>query len=408
MDETIRDLLELAVGEPPRLVRLEAIRRRAIRRRAAQLGAASLAAIVLVGLGASLSAGAITFGAPATTGTHHHAGPPSFYIEQGGSDSLTVRATASGRVTGVVSSSPAPGLRCGGQIAAADNQTYFVTCTIWRSSSAPSRRNTFIESFAYRFRVTRSGHVSGYSPVKGSAMKGLFADNISASPDGSQIAVEVLKPDPQGQLFTNTVPAGIFVINTHTGARALWHSGPYRPGAIQFAGANSMSFSSGGQLVANEARCHRNRYQSNCTGGNDIQVRAYSRAAGGGSLERGKTLFTPSDFKTPGISLGGALISHDDSTLTTIKIKGNGNGTSDLSIVRVSVATGRVLSVLYKVNTGEPLGNVFLRIFTADPSGRHLILDASANGARVNGWIDHGKLLPLVPRNGNEVINEAW
>ncbi len=67
-----------------------------------------------------------------------------------------------------------------------------------------------------------------------------------------------------------------------------------------------------------------------------------------------------------------------------------------------------MLSIRYEVNTGEPLGNVFLRFLTADSSGRYLILDASANGARVNGWIDHGKLAPLVPKNGNEVINEAW
>lgn len=405
----MRDLLELAVGEPPRLISLEAIRRRAIRRRATQAGAASLAAAVLAGLGASLSAGAITFGEPATTGTRHHAGPPPFYVEHSVGGSLTVRGTASGRVTGVVSSSPAPGLTCGDQIAAAGNQTYFVICTIWRSSSAPSGKKLFIESFVYRFHVTSTGRVSGYSRVKGSAMKGLDADgSIAASPDGSQIAVEVSKPDPHGQLYTNTVPAGIFVINTHTGARALWHSGPYRPGAIQYAGASTMSFSSDGQLVVVEARCHRNRYQDNCTGANDVQVRAYSPAAGGGSLERGKTLFTPSDFKTPGISLGLALVSRDDSTLTAIKITGNGNGTCDLSIVRVSIATGRVLSVLYKVNTGTPLGNVFLRFFTADPSGRFLILDSDARGARVNGWIDHGKLVPLVPKNGDEVTSETW
>jgi hypothetical protein len=364
--------------------------------------------MALAGSGASVSAGAVTSGTAAAAGTHRPAGPPRFYVEQSGRGALLVRATATGHVTAMVNIAPAPGLRCGGQIAAASHQTYFVTCTIWRSSSVAPRRTTFLESFAYRFQVTSSGHISGYARVKGSALKGLFADNIAAAPDGSQIAVEVLKPDPQGQLYTNTVPVGIFVINTRTGARALWRSGPYRPGAIQFAGASTMSFSSAGQLTAVEARCHRTKYQSNCTGGNDVQVRAYSPAAGGGSLEHGKILFAPADFKTPGISLGGALISRDDSTLTTIKIKGNGNATSDLSIVRVAVATGRVLTALYEVNTGEPLGNVFLRIFTADPSGRYLILDASAHGTRVNGWIDHGNLIPLSPANGNEPINEAW
>ena len=86
------------------------------------------------------------------------------------------------------------------------------------------------------------------------------------------------------------------------------------------------------------------------------------------------------------------------SVIMTIKIKGNGNGTCDLSVVRVSVATGRVLSVLYMVNTGTPFGKLWLRFLTADPSGRYLIIDADAHGAPVNGWIDHGKLVPLVPK----------
>ena len=35
---------------------------------------------------------------------------------------------------------------------------------------------------------------------------------------------------------TNALPGGIVVINARTGARALWHTGPYVPGAVQYAG----------------------------------------------------------------------------------------------------------------------------------------------------------------------------
>jgi hypothetical protein len=58
-------------------------------------------------------------------------------------------------------------------------------------------------------------------------------------------------------------------------------------------------------------------------------------------------------------------------------------------VVRISADTGRVLRVLY-------------------PSGRYLILDAGAGSARVNGWIDHRRLVPLAPANGNAADYEAW
>jgi len=64
--------------------------------------------------------------------------------------------------------------------------------------------------------------------------------------------------------------------------------------------------------------------------------------------------------------------------------------------------------VLYQVRSGSRNAGIFFRFFSADPSRRHFILDAGTSNARVNGWIDHGKLVPLTPADGNAPIYEAW
>src|SRR5260221_8704298 len=143
----------------------------------------------------------------------------------------------------------------------------------------------------YRFNVTRSGRIDGYSLVRGGVLKGLWAGKIAAAPDGSEIAAEVLRPDSSGKLYTNTIPVGVLVISTRTGHRGLWQAGPYRPGAIQFANAASLSFTGDGRaLIVLEARCHRGPSLTRCGGHADMQVRAFSPAARGGSLERGRVL----------------------------------------------------------------------------------------------------------------------
>ncbi len=48
------------------------------------------------------------------------------------------------------------------------------------------------------------------------------------------------------------------------------------------------------------------------------------------------------------------------------------------------------------------------RFFSSDPSGHYLILDAGVGSARVNGWIDHGRLVRLTLANGDIVDYETW
>jgi len=419
-DWNLRDLLDAAAGEPPRRVTAEAVRRRAVRRRAARAGAVSLAVVLAAGLGAALSAGAIHAGRPPTGSTRQHAGPPRYYVTQiwdakAGKFVLAVRATATGRVTAVIGN-PLPDANCGGGnvgFAAADNQTFFMTCVTEHSTQAtrgpgPGTIDS-IETLIYRFQVTSSGRITGSSLVRGGVLKGVWAGHIAAAPDGSQVAVEVLRPEPSGKLYTNAVPEGIFVINTRTGSRALWHTGPYVPGAIQYADDPDLSFTSGGrELVVLEARCHRGRYLAFCNGNADMQVRAYGPLSAGGSLEGGHVLLQQSALRPRGTSLSDAFISPDGSAVTAVLTTCPPHGTCTLSVARISVATGRVLRVLYQVRTGTRFEGVFERFFSSDPSGRYLILDAGAGSARVNGWIDHRRLVPLAPADGNAAGYEAW
>jgi hypothetical protein len=413
----LRDLMIAEAGDPPHRVTAEAVRRRAIRRWAAQAGAASLAVVLAVGLGAAVSAGVLHSGRPAARGGEH-AGPPRYYISEyydpkTHNQVMVVRARASGRVTAVIGDP----LRGSGSscdqgtvpVTAADDQTFFMICSIWRQEQGRSRgpglprrpgKIISIESRIYRFQVAGSGRITGYSPVKGSTLNG-WADNIAATPGGSEVAVEVLLPSPSGQMATNEAAEGIFVINTRTGARALWRNGPYVPGALQYGSATDISLTGDGRdLVVLEARCRRGRYV-HCNGHANMQVRAYSPAAGGGSLEKGTVLL-------PDRYLSGAFISPDGTAVTALLTYCPPQGACTLTVARFLVGTGQRPRVLYQVHSGTRFAGIFERFFSSDPSGRYLILDAGAGKARVNGWIDHGRLVPLVPANGNIPEYATW
>jgi hypothetical protein len=426
MDQNLRDLLDTAAGEPPRPVTSEAVRRRVNRRRAAFAATAIAGLAVAVGLGSALAAGSLRTGPAPAAGGHQHAGPPRYYLAQDWngatrSSVTAVRSTATGRITADLPS-PAPGENCDGGnagLAAADGETFFVVCTKEKLSAQPPANQPgmfrkpgtirSIETLIYRFRLTGAGHVTGYSLVSGGVLKGVWTFDIAASPDGSLIAAEVAQPVPPGRLYTNTIPEGIVVIDTRTGHRALWRTGPGTPGAASFALGTDLSFTSNDrQLVVLESLCPRTRYQSDCSGHADMQLRAYSPAAAGGSLAAGRVLLDQSALRPARTSLSDAFITQDGFAATAVLIRCPRHGTCTLSAVRMSVATGRVLRVLYQTRTGTAFQGVFERFFSADPSGRYLILDAGAGRARLNGWIDHGKLTRLVPADGSAPGYETW
>jgi hypothetical protein len=428
MESRLRDLMIAEAGDPPHRVTVEAVRRRAMRRWAVQAGAAGLAVVLAVGLGVGVAAGLDRAGTSPASSTGQPAGPPRYYVTQYYDPKaknlvMAVRARASGRVTALVSNPmPGTGSSCGqgtAGVAAADGQTFFMTCSVWRSAPAPGGQSgvprrfrrpgkiTSIQSRIYRFQVTSAGRVTGSSLVKGSTLQG-WADNIAVTADGSEVAAEVIALPRSGQMATNQVPEGIFVINTVTGARVLWHAG-YVPGAVQYGSATDISFTGNGRdLVVLGARCHRSLTLINCNGHANMQVRAYGPADAGGSLQGGRVLLQDSALTPGGTSLSNAVISPDGRSLTTALIDCPPHGACTLTVARFPVGTAGGEHVLYQVQSGSRFAGIFFRFFAADPSGRYVILDAGAGSKRVNGWIDHGRLVPLTPANGNVPEYEAW
>jgi hypothetical protein len=409
-ERNLRDMLEQAAGEPPRWISLDSIRRRAIHRRVSQAAVAGLAAIA-VGVGATLSAYAAHSGPPAVNGNKTPAGPPKYYVQQdfgpkSGEVTIAVRARTTGKVTSIVRN-PQPKFRCGDGLAAAGAHTFFMSCSTWTTGSGGS--STVKATLIYRFEVNDAGLATTPTLLKGGILKRMAGNSLAASPDGSEVAIEATPPNPNGVIYTNSIPIGIFVINTTTGKRVLWRTGPYVPGKRGYAGASDVSFSqNGSELVLLESLCPRTRYQSNCHPGLPREVRAFGPAGRGGSLQGGQILLRLSAFKKPRTSLADALITPDGTALTSVIFNCPKRGVCTVTVARIALTSGRVLSKLYQVHTGTRSGGIYMNQFASDPTGRFLILNAGVNARNktVNGWIDHGRLIRLTP--ADSYGKEAW
>jgi len=75
-----------------------------------------------------------------------------------------------------------------------------------------------------------------------------------------------------------------------------------------------------------------------------------------------------------------------------------------VAVDRVSAATGRRTSRLFRMKTGNGFSYQFV---SADPSGRYVLFDVGTTRADDNGWIDHGRLVRLRPA-GNNGFYGAW
>jgi hypothetical protein len=355
---------------------------------------------VAAGLGLVLVTGASLVSPAQATGTSRGGPPPFYAIASGWQSGPLVRATATGRVTARV---PAPpGYRnCDNYIAAAARGTFFMICSARRAGQAEG---------IFRFRLTSSGRATRPALIAGRALRGLLvASQIAASPDGSELALQVWRTG-HGPIYTNTIPAGILVVSTRTGRSALWRSVPERPAAAQFAAAQDLSFTArGNELVALELRCPRSGDLNECSGRNQQEeLRAYAPARRGGSLERGRLLLRQSSFRPRGTELFDAFIRPGGREASVLLNHCPPRGTCRQWVAEVPV-TGRGLSrILFRTSGGTAFKGVFARLFGSDPTGRYLLLNARVRSARLNGWLDHGRLRPLTPANGSGDLNEVW
>jgi hypothetical protein len=400
----LRDLLEAAVGEPPRHVDLAAVRHRVRRRRWTESGAVAMAIGLVGALGVIVfthAPGTGSAGPTVLNPAHVHAGEPAHYVQQvssmRGPMVMRVRATVSGKVTATVHCPWQGAAIAPGAIAPAGLGVFFVACE--RSNSVKGSQNPQVtQARLYRFRVTAAGRVTGFSLVKGGTLGQFSVGDVAVTPGGSEAAVAL---GPAQSDVGSTY--GVVVINTKTGARAVWGADKSRPEMV-LSDVGDLSLTSNGRELAFQA-------DTKCEAGEPAgcprtrEVRAVSPASAGGELINSRLLFRSSDLH--GQSTGyvnDAVLSPDGSTLN-VAVVGSGRSGSLVSVLRVSATTGKQLRVLYRVDTGNGMSYQY---FSQDPTGRYMMLDAGPSSQTHNGWIYHHRLVRMTPYKSDNVRLQAW
>jgi hypothetical protein len=335
--------------------------------------AGATAALLIAGLGTGLS------GAAAAQTVK--AGPPHYYLEQGfGRQNPVVRVTATGRVTGGRLSCP------GGALAddyvPADHQTFFLACPAAGGGTQ-----------IYRFRLTASGQVGALAAVRGGKLS-TATGGLAASADGSTLAISV----------GSGAGDEAIVINTRTGAHATWTDGAVGPGMIRLRVEQLALSGNGRELIDTTIpKCVKGSAGNKCRAPGK-ESRVVSPASAGGSLSSSRLIMRQS--VVCGLRNGfinDVAVTSDGRSLIVAVVGGGING-GFVAVDQVSAATGHVTKVLYKMKTGNGFSYQFV---STDPSGRYVLFDAGTTKTDVNGWINHGKLIPLRPA-GNNVTDEAW
>ena len=398
MDAQLRDLLSAAVGDPPHRVTVEAVRRRVIRRRRAEWATGTAAVVLLTGLGIVVPGQ--VFRPAATVGASGAStGAPRYYVQtvapKPGQQVTLVRATATGAVTAKVHCPWPKSFVANNGVAPADGHTFFLGC----QRGHGIQRYVVTGTRIYRFQLTGSGRISGYSQVPGGDLGAVQIDRMAATQDGTQLALDVF-PGRR----TLQARSSIQVVNTQTGARGVWHNGTGAPGTTQYA-IGSMSWTRRRELVFQATICEPGG--SRCAFG--MQWRALHRPATGGNLDNSKLLLLKSSLTGHAQGyINDSVITPDGSALIVVALHSPAAAgkPSNIEVVKVDLTIGHPIRLLFHENTGSGL---FYRSFAADPSTRFLILNAGPpQGGTHNGWIDDGRLVTLKPADGRSVFYETW
>jgi hypothetical protein len=395
-ESQLSDLLKIAAGQPQRQVTTAMVRRRLIRRRVVASAAAAGIVVLLGGIGAAVAA--TTNSVEPASGAGRAPGVPSYYVEQTAGHRLpVVRSRITLAVTATVRC-PRHGQNTSlASIASASQRTFFIVC---QQQQTQGTTTVVTASWIYRFRLTTSGRTRGYALVRGGSLQGFKTRGIASTADGSELAVTVA-PGPAGHGRSDDV----LVINAKTGGHRRWLGSSGKPGTIRYQ-VGDMSLTADGRELAflTQPRCVPPAGASKCHVAGGQEVRALSVTAKGGQVNHSRLLVKQSSLMRLAIGyINAAVISPDGSLLTVAEV---GWPAGNISIAQVSAATGKQVSVVYRLHTGEGFS---YRAFAADPSVRYFILAAGPpNGAIPNGWIAHGKLHRLRPFDGGNVIWEVW
>jgi hypothetical protein len=391
----LHDILDRAVGEPPRPVTAESVRRRARRHRTTHVLAATAAVTAVACVVAAVAAFAARTGAgsaaPAAGGRGGQGrGVPAYYIQQSSSPRTydEVRSTATGALTDTI--------RCPGRgyvpgfsdLAAGGSRTFFIACV---------KPQGQFDVRIYRFRISSAGHASGLVLLASGPYTGL------AAADGGSLLAAVADPSPASA----SGPTGIALLNARTGRELGFISNNLASGRYR-AEISAVSLSSNGRELAFYAACTRLIVIRGCPAPAE---RILGLPAGGPEPSTASSRVLPDSawLSKGNPDLLGDQLSPDGSALSIAYINWNVHHDVYLIVGRYSVRTGRLIRYLYRHNAGHGIRPDFASF---DPSGQYPILGAGAGinasaDAGINDWIDHGRLIPLRPAAGASMY-EAW
>lgn len=418
METKLRTLMDIAAGEPLRRVTVEAVRRGVMQRRRTMTAAAAAAIVVAGGIGVAIAAQRVERahgpGGPAVGTRSHsiavpeHAGVPRYYfarevILNSGStpnrQQTTVRATATGAVRARVRCPLSAPYVVSWPVAVADSQTFLLVC---QKATGPQSYAKVFESRIFQFQLTSSGRVSGYHLVRGGVLAALMVRSIAVTPDGSEIAVIVYPGNHPADL--HRTPPDVIVINTRTGARAIWHGARPVSGRTVYWPQDISLTADGKSLVfLTMPQC----FQAGCPTHGGQQMRAVSNpASGGGQLNSARVLVRLyTVLRLSSATVMDSVISPDGSTLT-LAVIGTLTGPQridSVSIVQVPATGQRRLRFIYRNANDNSYS-----FLSADASGRHFLLGTGTPQiGPICGRIDNGKLIPLKP-NPTTVVSEVW
>jgi len=205
----------------------------------------------------------------------------------------------------------------------------------------------------------------------------------------------------------SSVAGEILVIDVRTGARAVWRGGMQRDG--QTFGIESLSWTGDGRSLAYLGEwcspdniaygiyggfvCATlgNAHQPSKAEGRDV-VREIRLTPGGGTLNSGRVLRAPSPSSGP----VPVLVDPDGRELIT-RVK-SPSAPNAFEVVKTSIATGRVVSVLGTVSPVYPLfGGEYLAV---DRTGGYVLAWMGGNdtsGLPLHGWVHGGRYHQLAP-----------
>jgi hypothetical protein len=403
----LRLLMDIAAGEPRRRVTVDAVHRRVIKRRNSASAAAAAALVLAGGVGVAVAAQRAELGhraAGPTTGGHSQpvkvsgpSGVPRYYvvrsvIPNSGSTAnrqeTTVRATATGAVRAHLHCPLSAPYVVTWPVAPADNQDFFLVC---QRTTGPQSYAKVLESRIFQFHVTRSGLVTSELPVRGGLLGGLLVQSIAATPDGSEIAVIVYPGNHPPDL--HRTPPDVIVVDTRTGARAIWHGARPLSGNTVYWPQDISLTADGQRLVFLTApQC----FQTGCTTHGSQQMRVVIHpASGGGQLNSAGVLVQLSSvLRQSSAGVMGGVISPDGSMLT-LAVMGTLTGRpspESVSVVQIPVSGQRRLRIVYRLPQGDAYS-----FFSADPPGSHFLLGTGTLNGPLDGRIDNGMLIPLRP-----------